>query len=401
MSVRKLQAMSDVGLDYLTLGQPLSTLSGGECQRIKLASELHKKGSIYVMDEPTTGLHMSDIGHLLAIINRLVDAGNTVIVIEHNLAFIKNADWIIDMGPEGGNKGGRVMFEGTPQQLLDCQAIADERLPAQLRGARLSPARKEICMFDVTGLAPEARPVALAAAAVYYRHTARWFIGLVCFGSAARGDVVPGVSDLDFHLYLDPSAFASADGHDNILPLDLGLAIHRDLAQIDPAPFRYIDGGAEIALIPDGHIGPIPGTYHVVAGRLPVPEATNAEVKAQARQALAAVQPLPPFVAAALLQSGGGRGDLAPTVRAFCQLVWPAVYQAACLLQNDALAAWRLTKTQAAELLPAGQPIGRHARAFDAARRRYYPAESSLDDALAVIETGSAFLAAVAAWPIP
>ena len=119
--LRKLQALSDVGLDYLTLGQPLSTLSGGECQRLKLASELHKKGSVYVMDEPTTGLHMSDIGHLLSLINRLVDAGNTVIVIEHNLAMIKNADWIIDMGPEGGNKGGRVMFEGTPQQLLDCQ----------------------------------------------------------------------------------------------------------------------------------------------------------------------------------------------------------------------------------------------------------------------------------------
>lgn len=119
--MRKLQALSDVGLDYLTLGQPLSTLSGGECQRIKLASELHKKGSVYVMDEPTTGLHMSDIGHLLAIINRLVDSGNTVIVIEHNLAIIKNADWIIDMGPEGGNKGGRVIFEGTPWQLLDCK----------------------------------------------------------------------------------------------------------------------------------------------------------------------------------------------------------------------------------------------------------------------------------------
>jgi excinuclease ABC A subunit len=117
---RKLHALSDVGLDYLTLGQPLSTLSGGECQRIKLASELHKKGSVYVMDEPTTGLHLSDVSHLLAIINVLVDAGNTVIVIEHNLAIIKNADWIIDLGPEGGNKGGRVLFEGTPQQLLDC-----------------------------------------------------------------------------------------------------------------------------------------------------------------------------------------------------------------------------------------------------------------------------------------
>jgi excinuclease UvrABC ATPase subunit len=117
----KLQALSDVGLDYLTLGQPLSTLSGGECQRIKLASELHKQGSIYVMDEPTTGLHLSDIGRLLTIMNRLVDGGNTVIVIEHHLDVIRNADWIIDMGPEGGNKGGMVIFEGTPRELLSAR----------------------------------------------------------------------------------------------------------------------------------------------------------------------------------------------------------------------------------------------------------------------------------------
>ncbi|MDQ3703037.1 MAG: excinuclease ABC subunit UvrA [Chloroflexota bacterium] len=117
--VRRLQAMSDVGLEYLTLGQPLSTLSGGECQRIKLASELHKQGSIYVLDEPTTGLHMSDITHLLAIMNRLVDAGNTVVVIEHNLDVIRNADWIIDLGPEGGNKGGRLVFAGPPRELLN------------------------------------------------------------------------------------------------------------------------------------------------------------------------------------------------------------------------------------------------------------------------------------------
>ena len=114
---KKLRAMSDVGLDYLTLGQPLSTLSGGECQRIKLAGELHKNGSIYVMDEPTTGLHTSDIQHLLAIMNRLVDGGNTVIVIEHNLDVIRQADWIIDVGPEGGKRGGKILFEGTPASL--------------------------------------------------------------------------------------------------------------------------------------------------------------------------------------------------------------------------------------------------------------------------------------------
>lgn len=124
---RKLQALIDVGLDYLTLGQPLSTLSGGECQRLKLASELHKKGSVYVMDEPTTGLHMSDIGHLLEIMDRLVDTGNTVVVIEHNLSVIKSADWIIDMGPEGGHKGGRVMFEGDPRALLLCRESLTSR----------------------------------------------------------------------------------------------------------------------------------------------------------------------------------------------------------------------------------------------------------------------------------
>lgn len=129
--LKKLQALSDVGLDYLGLGQPLSTLSGGECQRIKLASELHKKGSIYIMDEPTTGLHMSDVGHLMQVINRLVDTGNTVVIIEHNLHVIKNADWIIDMGPEGGSKGGRVMFEGTPQQLLSAtQSLTSAYLSA-------------------------------------------------------------------------------------------------------------------------------------------------------------------------------------------------------------------------------------------------------------------------------
>ena len=118
---QKLQALNDVGLEYLTLGQPLSTLSGGECQRIKLASELHKKGSIYVLDEPTTGLHISDIARLHRLIDRLVEDGNTVITIEHNVNVIRQADWIIDLGPEGGDKGGKIIFEGTPRELLDAK----------------------------------------------------------------------------------------------------------------------------------------------------------------------------------------------------------------------------------------------------------------------------------------
>ncbi len=116
-----LNAMNDVGLGYLKLGQPLSTISGGEGQRLKLATELHKQGSVYVMDEPTTGLHLSDIGLLMGIIDRLVDARNTVILIEHHLDVIRQADWIIDLGPEGGSAGGEVLFEGPPQALRSCQ----------------------------------------------------------------------------------------------------------------------------------------------------------------------------------------------------------------------------------------------------------------------------------------
>ncbi|MBT4482204.1 MAG: excinuclease ABC subunit UvrA, partial [Candidatus Latescibacteria bacterium] len=118
---RKLQVLCDVGLEYLELGQPLSTLSGGECQRVKLASELHKNGNIYVMDEPTTGLHIADIYKLLKIIKNLVDNKNTVVVIEHNLDIIKHADWIIDLGPEGGIKGGEILFEGKPEDLIKCE----------------------------------------------------------------------------------------------------------------------------------------------------------------------------------------------------------------------------------------------------------------------------------------
>lgn len=119
---RLLQSMMDVGLGYLTLGQPTSTLSGGEVQRVKLASELHKQGQVYVLDEPSTGLHANDIEKLLALLRGLVSAGNTVIMIEHRPELIACADWIIDIGPDGGTGGGEVMFAGTPEQLLDCPA---------------------------------------------------------------------------------------------------------------------------------------------------------------------------------------------------------------------------------------------------------------------------------------
>lgn len=121
--IRKLlQSMVDVGLEYLTLGQPTSTLSGGEVQRVKLASELHKEGQVYVLDEPSTGLHSKDVEKLLELLRKLVNNGNTVIMVEHRLDLIARADWIIDMGPEGGTEGGEVVFAGTPEEILKCDA---------------------------------------------------------------------------------------------------------------------------------------------------------------------------------------------------------------------------------------------------------------------------------------
>jgi excinuclease UvrABC ATPase subunit len=115
-----LKKLKDVGITYITLGQPLNTLSGGELQRVKLASEMDNNGNVYVLDEPTTGLHMSDISQLLKVLNRLVDHGSTVIVIEHNLDVVCQADWIIDLGPLAGQHGGNIMFEGAVKDLVNC-----------------------------------------------------------------------------------------------------------------------------------------------------------------------------------------------------------------------------------------------------------------------------------------
>jgi len=139
---KKLQTLLDVGLSYICLGQNATTLSGGEAQRVKLAKELSKRdtgNTLYILDEPTTGLHFHDIEHLLTVLHRLRDKGNTVVVIEHNLDVIKTADWIIDLGPEGGDGGGEIIATGTPDDVAANKAsFTGEYLAPLLKSARKS-----------------------------------------------------------------------------------------------------------------------------------------------------------------------------------------------------------------------------------------------------------------------
>lgn len=246
--------------------------------------------------------------------------------------------------------------------------------------------------IDVSPLKPEARSIVCQAAAIYSRHTAPWFIGLVVHGSALKGGVIPGCSDIDFQLYLKDSAF-TPQGH---LPLELGIAIHRDIVEIDLAPFRYIQCYPLSSKLPEGYMGPIPGAYHLVAGKLPVPEATAEQLRTSAEKALTELDPAPAFIIGSLIGPGGVR--LSRRIRLLCTKVWPVLYQVLTLQRDNVIAIWGLPKDRAIQLLPRNTMLSQAIRRFYQAVRTYYPAENSVEHAIAVIRSGFVFLEVARAW---
>lgn len=245
---------------------------------------------------------------------------------------------------------------------------------------------------QISRLVPAARQIAARAASVYLEHAAPWFVGLLAHGSAYKGGYIPGCSDIDFQLYLDPIAFTP----DGTLPLSLLMAIHRDLALIDPSPFRYIQCYALPCATPPGQTPPVPGAYTLLAGRLPVVEATNAQLCDSARQSLARVEPLSRSLASELLSCGGER--LQHKTRLLCTNVWPTLYHIAALQHDDPIAIWNLPKQDVIAQLPPDSPTGGAIRAFHAAVSAYYPDEATVEDRLAVIRYGVDFLAAAQVW---
>jgi hypothetical protein len=249
-------------------------------------------------------------------------------------------------------------------------------------------------MPDVSGLVPEARPIAQQVATVYLRHTAPWFIGLLAHGSAVKGGVIPNCSDIDFQLYLHESAYTSQGS----LPLELGFAIRRDLEGIDLTPFRYVQCYVRTLQYKPDQVGPIPGAYHLVAGRLPVPEATAGDLRRSARQALDELDATSWFIMGKLFGPGGVR--LERSLRLLCTKVWPVLYQVLTLQnpESDPIALWCLAKEEAIERLPHDGSLCDAIRAFYRAAWVYYPEENSLENGLSLIRTGLAFLQSAEDW---
>lgn len=240
-------------------------------------------------------------------------------------------------------------------------------------------------MFDTSRLTPEAKPIVEVAPAIYLRHTKPWFVGLLVHGSALKGGFIPGCSDIDFQLYVNEP-----------LSLETCVAVYRDISRIDPDPFRYIQCYPISNALPADHVGPIPGAYHMVAGRLPVAEATRSQLQESARKHIAALNPMPEYIIDSLFESGIGR--MSWHIRWLCTDVWPTLYQVLVLQGHDPFTVWSLSKPEAIELLPPNTPLGQTIHAFYQAVQTYYPYEQLQVEELAVIVTGIAFLQSVKTW---
>lgn len=255
-------------------------------------------------------------------------------------------------------------------------------------------------MLDLGGIQEEARPIVRRAAGVYRKHTAPWFIGLVVHGSAVKGGIIPGCSDLDMQLYLEPEAL-SWHGH---LPLELAFAIRRDLEGIELWPFRYLQCYTFTAEMPEGWVGPIPGAYRLVAGRLPVAEATAEDLRRAAARSLGALDTAPTYLVGNLLGPDGERSRaaggvrLGRSLRLLCTQVWPVLYQVLTLQADDVLAAWRLPKAEAVKRLPEAGGLRAAGESFHQVVQAYYPAEDSLEGALAIMRAGVDFLQVAKSW---
>ncbi|HEX8996499.1 MAG TPA: hypothetical protein VF812_10745 [Ktedonobacterales bacterium] len=255
------------------------------------------------------------------------------------------------------------------------------------------PADPAAAVCDVSGVQPEAREVIRAAAQVYARHSAPWLVGLLVHGSAYKGDFIPGCSDIDLKLYLRDEVFAGAERQ---LPFALAAAIQRDLARIDPAPFQYIQCYAEGSSPRAGQLGPVPGAYHLLLGRLPVAEATAEQLEVAAHAALARLNPHPAYITTTLLQHGGGKLERA--VRLACTDVWPALYQALSVQRADPLRVWTLPKQRAIALLLSDSPMRRAIERFYASIIAYYDDEPSVERGIDALRDAMTFLAAARAW---
>jgi hypothetical protein len=244
---------------------------------------------------------------------------------------------------------------------------------------------------DFAGLVPEARPIVAEAAEAYLRYLEPWFVGLIAHGSAVKGGFIPNCSDIDLQLYLDDAAF-SEDGQ---MPLDLLIAIHGDLAKIDLGPFRYLQCYAFGSAIREGWLGPIPGTYHVISGRLPVPEATADELLAAAHRALSELQPARPHISN-LLEHGDGQ--LARELRYLRTEVWPVLYQILTVRESDPIRSWSLPKNEAMDILSFDAALDTAIHDFYDTLVAHYNSGERVESALESIAKGVAFLRAARDW---